>query len=201
MRAHVFIALFATLATTGCESRYVVTPPSHSIEIPRVRQTMPHSIALVSKNLGDLAEIKEGLNESHLFNFIHYPSLIENSADGTLAINLNYDSTDENFLWLFLKCEFNGFTLGLFDSYIDFETKHAYECTADFCKNGKVLKTYNAYGSSIISRSHISRGMGDAEAKASASKTLQVNLIQQLIEDRSFIERTLGSTPALNPLE
>lgn len=200
--AMISVILFSTLTLTGCKSWYDITPDTYTIKIPQAQQPISHPITLISITGTDLTELQSGLSESHLFTSVNCPLSAVDYDDLTLNVKLTYEQgvdnmITDNLLSQIIMAEIIVFSAGILDQLFDGGSKYTYECSADLCRNRKILKTYSARGQSIIRHDVWNpRRNYSSEAAGAAMRVLQSDLAQQLIEDRSFIEKSLNSTNA-----
>lgn len=203
MRIAIFsIILFSFPILTGCRNRYdyAITSPIGSEEIARAPRRMGYAIGLTSKGEG-VNELLVGLKKSNLFDSIFYPIQPGNSVDGIMEVNLNYDTHVNNTPWAACKVLLVISSLCILDGVFDYERVYICNCTVELLKDGKKLKTYTASGTSTYRGGLSNESHHEDEVKNSAMRALQANLVQQLIEDFAFIERSLNPNFSANSHE
>lgn len=193
-------ALALSFLASGCAS-YTITPGASSITASKAASPIPVTVGIshveqkVSGGFPDMVPpIKKALDESALFREVLYPTRSSDQLDGLISLRLSTRFQMDGAL--FPKSFFTGFFMFLPAPIITYQHQYQAECSLELFKGDKLLKTYSA--KSAIDVSHKLLAPPDkieAEGVEAAVKLLGANLVGQLIQDRSFLETHLVSSP------
>lgn len=189
------LGLALLIMASGCA--YHIKPPAASINLPRVSAPIPVVVGIteveqkLTGGFPDLTiQIKKSLDESGLFQTVYYPVRSSDPLDGGIALRLTSRFKMDG-AW-FPKAFFSGFFMFLPTPVIYYNHEYQSECVLELSKDGRLLKTYQASGNVIASHKIFAPPEKlEAEGTEAAVKLLGANLVQQLIDDRAFIEKAL----------
>jgi hypothetical protein len=138
---------------------------------------------------------KRHLEESSLFQRVYYPTRPNDQFDGGIVLHLNAGFKADGAL--FPKAFFTGFFLFLPAPVFWYNHKYQTDCTLDVMRGEQKLKSYTAKAEVVAS--HQLFGAPDvlqAEGTDAAAKLLSARLIEQLQNDREFLQKELGTRNA-----
>jgi hypothetical protein len=183
----------------GCTS-YRVRPDVASITIPKSPSPIPAKVGITSaeqKLTGGFSDIvqdfKKQLDESGLFQEVYYPVRPTDQLDGGITLKINAQFNMDKAA--FAKAFFTGFFMFLPTSFVVYDHHYHAECTLEVLRDGRLLKTYKGDGTVLASHKLFAPADKlEAEGTAAASKALAANLIGQLVTDRDFLQKQLGTS-------
>jgi hypothetical protein len=189
-------AILVVLLTSGCAS-YKIQPTASSITVTKAASPIPATIGInhveqkVSGGFPDLAmSVKHSLDQSSLFQAVYYPLRPTDQLDGTFSLRLSARlKTDGG---LFFKAFITGFFLFLPTPLVTYNHEYQAECSMDLMRGDKSLKTYTAKSTVLISHKlFASPDRIEAEGTEAATKLLGAKVVEELINDRKFLEHEL----------
>jgi hypothetical protein len=203
----VFIAgmLFITLVfASGCAS-YSVHPDAASIVVPKAPTPIPVTVGFVraEQNATNvctdlMTKVSKQMEESSLFRTFLYPVRADDRLDGQLVLHLNeqFEIDPE----LFGKAFITGFFLFLPAPLVTYTHEYHAEGTMDLVRDKQTLKSYT-YTVTVDLTHKVFASSEDMTTalEAAVPKALSAELIQQLLNDRSFLEKSLMPTNAVAP--
>jgi len=188
--------LLSLLLFTGCATS--VKPNAASITIPKAPAPIPVTMGItqvdqkLTAGFSDLAlALKKNLDESQLFKTVYYPMRPGDALDGEIKLRLSSKMKMDG-AW-FPKAFFTGFFMLLPSPFVSYHHQYQAECTLDVMKGTQTLKTYEA--TSSVTATHRlwidSPEQFEANATEAATKLLGARVVEELIKDRTFLEREL----------
>jgi len=190
------LAVLALMGACGCAS-YQIRPDAASVQVAKATNPIPATVGItqveqkVSGGFPDLvSSIKKSLDESRLFKTVLYPTRSGDQLDGGFELRISAKFKADG--GLFGKAFITGFFMFLPAPLVVYKHEYQSECTIDLVKDGKKLKTYSANGT--VSASHKLFAPADkleAEGTEASAKLLGAKLVEQLMADRSFLEKEL----------
>ena len=191
---------FSVLLFAGCATS--VKPNVASIAIPKAPAPIPVTVGIsqveqkLNGGFSDLAlTVKKSLDECQLFKTIYYPVRSGDPLDGEIKLELSSKMKMDG-AW-FPKAFLTGFFMLLPSPFIEYHHRYQAECTLGVIKGGQTLKTYSV--TSSVTATHKlwmdSPEALEANATQAAAKLMASQVAQELINDRTFLERELrGNT-------
>ena len=187
--------------TSGCTG-YHIKPEATSITPARASAPIPVVVGItqVDQNVvggfPDLAQhIKKSLDDSGLFKSVYYPVRPNDALDGGMKLHINAKFKMDG-AW-FPKAFFSGFFMLLPTPFVYYNHQYYTDCSLDLARGDRKLKTYTATGIATASHKVLApEEQWAAEGTEAAIKLLGANLVEQLINDRAFIEKELKGPQA-----
>ena len=187
---------FSVLLFAGCATS--VKPNVASIAIPKAPAPIPVTVGIsqveqkLNGGFSDLAlSVKKSLDESQVFKTIYYPVRPGDPLDGEIKLELSSKMKMDG-AW-FPKAFLTGFFMLLPSPFIEYHHRYQAECTLGVIKGGQTLKTYSV--TSSVTATHKlwmdSPEALEANATQAAAKLMASQVAQELINDRTFLEREL----------
>ncbi len=189
---------------SGCAS-YSVHPDADSINMPKAATPIPVTVGFVRAEQNTtnvctdlMTKVGKQMEDCGFFRTFLYPVRADDRLDGQLVLHLNEQFEIDPAL--FGKAFITGFFLLLPAPLVTYTHEYRAEGTLDLVRDKQTLKSYN-YNVTVDLTHKIfapSDGMTTA-LEAAVPKALSAELIQQLLNDRAFLEKSLMPTNAVAP--
>jgi hypothetical protein len=194
------VLMFILAFASGCAS-YHVTPDAAAIVIPRAATPIPITVGLAqvvqdTNMCSDfMPKITKQFEECGLFQKVFYPVRADDRLDGQLVLHLSEQFKTDGAL--FGKAFLTGFLLFLPAPLVTYTHEYRAEGTMDLVRDKQTLKSYNYSVTVDLTHKIFAPAEGmTAALEAAAPRALSAELIQQLLNDRPFLEKALMPTNA-----